>query len=150
MADLRKGIDRVLKKAQRPLVRGIEWTTPSGYKQALYDRDYESRADFEKEIEDFKRNKIDYEELYGDEMTPGKHSYQFPPLTEADLREAQRYGLKYEGKMREGNQFSSKGDTLLTGSKQSLKDFAKKYLGYELHPDYLYNEGDFDLDLLER
>ena len=83
---------------------------------------------------------------------PKLHSYQFPALTEEDLREAQNtYNLKYEGKMREGNDFSTKGDTLLTGSKKDLMNFAKSWLGgYELHPDYLYDEGTFDLSLLER
>jgi len=67
--DLRQGIDRVVDKTLKPRVKGISWKTPSGYRQALYEDDYYSREDFEKEIEDFKKNKIDYDEIYDDDST---------------------------------------------------------------------------------
>lgn len=77
-------------------------------------------------------------------------NYQFPELTEKDLEMAKRYGLNLVGKLKADGDFATKGDTLLAGTEKDLRRYGKEYLGdYELHPDYLYDDGSFDLDLLE-
>lgn len=72
--------------------------------------------------------------------------YLFPELTDEDLEMAKGYGLKYLGKNRgaDGNE----DNWVLRGAESSLRMFADKYLGYELHPDYLYDEEEFAGDII--
>ena len=42
----------------RERIYGFSWMTPSGYRQAIYEQDCDSRADFMKERASFKRHHI--------------------------------------------------------------------------------------------
>lgn len=72
--------------------------------------------------------------------------YLFPELTDEDLEMAKGYGLKYLGKNHGAD--GSEDNWVLRGAESSLRMFADKYLGYELHPDYLYDEEDFAGDII--
>ena len=41
------------------------------------------------------------------------------------------------------------GDILIKGTQEDLARFAEEYFDYELNPDYLYEEDEFDTDLIE-
>ena len=72
--------------------------------------------------------------------------YLFPELTDEDLEMAKGYGLQYLGKNHGAD--GSEDNWVLRGAESSLRMFADKYLGYELHPDYLYDEEDFAGDII--
>lgn len=69
--------------------------------------------------------------------------YLFPKdmLDEEDLRQLEhpRYNLKPIGV----NRFGAEENLVVRGSKNDLERYAKYYLDYELHPDYLYRENEF-------
>lgn len=72
--------------------------------------------------------------------------YLFPELTDEDLNAAKGYGLQFLGKNHGPD--GSEDNWVLKGYESSLRMFADKYLGYELHPDYLYDEEDFAGDII--
>jgi hypothetical protein len=72
--------------------------------------------------------------------------YLFPELTDEDMEMAKAYGLQYLGKNHGAD--GSEDNWVLRGAESSLRMFADKYLGYELHPDYLYDEEDFAGDII--
>lgn len=72
--------------------------------------------------------------------------YLFPELTDEDLEMAKGYGLTYLGKNHGAD--GSEDNWVLRGAESLLRMFADKYLGYELHPDYLYDEEDFAGDII--
>lgn len=72
--------------------------------------------------------------------------YLFPELTHEDVDMLKAYGLTFEGK-----NHGSSGDEdnwVVTGNRTSLERYADKWLGYELHPDYLYEYDDFAGDIV--
>lgn len=72
--------------------------------------------------------------------------YLFPELTDEDLQVAKTYGLNFLGKNHGAS--GDEDNWVLRGAESSLRMFADKYLGYELHPDYLYDEEDFAGDII--
>ena len=54
-----------------------------------------------------------------------------------------KFNLVYLGK----NKFEDENNLVVKGSKENLEKYAD-YLGYELHPDYLYKEEDFAGDII--
>lgn len=72
--------------------------------------------------------------------------YLFPELTDEDVDMLKAYGLTFEGKNRgpSGNE----DNWVVTGNRTSLERYADKWLGYELHPDYLYEYDDFAGDIV--
>lgn len=72
--------------------------------------------------------------------------YLFPELTDEDLDAAKGYGLTFLGKNHGAD--GSEDNWVLRGAESSLRMFADKYLGYELHPDYLYDEDEFAGDII--
>lgn len=46
------------RKGTRKKVIGFSWKTQSGFRQALYENDFDSRQQFLKERRSFKRNKV--------------------------------------------------------------------------------------------
>ena len=95
-------------------------------------------------IERFKQNYLN-ESKYISESA-NTMIYLFPELTDEDLEMAKGYGLKYLGKNHGAD--GSEDNWVLRGAESSLRMFADKYLGYELHPDYLYDEEDFAGDII--
>lgn len=73
--------------------------------------------------------------------------YLFPELTDEDIKMAKAYGLQYLGKNHGAD--GSEDNRVVAGTLDSLNRYADKYLGYELHPDYLYNADDFAGDIVE-
>lgn len=74
------------------------------------------------------------------------HLYLFPELNDEDLKTANAYMLKYLGK-----NYGINGDEenwVLAGSEEDICRYADRYLGYELHPDYLYEIDDFAGDIV--
>ena len=71
--------------------------------------------------------------------------YLFPELTDEDLQMAKAYGLQYLGKNHGAD--GSEDNWVVAGSENSLTKFAERWLGYELHPDYLYDADDFAGDI---
>jgi hypothetical protein len=71
----------------------------------------------------------------------GSFIYLFPMegLTKRDLEIAKDYNLTYLGK----NFFQGERNYVVSGSRTNLVRYAKDYLAYELHPDYLYREDEF-------
>jgi len=67
--------------------------------------------------------------------------YLFPSgnMDSQDIQKAKSYGLKYLGK----NHFQGENNLVIKGSLNNLKRYAKEYLNYDLHPDYLYKENEF-------
>lgn len=76
-----------------------------------------------------------------------KYIYQFPRLTSRDVQEAKKYGLEFLGKV--GKNGFQPGDYVIKGDLNNLKRYCDEYLGYEMHPDYLYKENNFDIDVLD-
>ena len=72
--------------------------------------------------------------------------YLFPELKDEDLEMAKGYGLTFLGKNHGAD--GSEDNWVLRGAESSLRMFADKYLGYELHPDYLYDEDEFAGDII--
>lgn len=75
--------------------------------------------------------------------------YLFPELTDEDIDILKTYGLQLLG-INHGA-YGDEENWAVKGSESSLRMFADNYLGYELHPDYLYAEDDFagDIEPLE-
>lgn len=73
------------------------------------------------------------------------HLYLFPELTDEDMNMAKAYGLQYLGKNHGAD--GSEDNWVIAGGADSLRRFAEKWLGYELHPDYLYDIDDFAGDI---
>lgn len=71
--------------------------------------------------------------------------YLFPldDINATDIRIAKRYGLTTLGK----NFFNGERNLVMKGSLNNLKRYCKEYLGYEMHPDYLYKENEFGGDI---
>ena len=67
--------------------------------------------------------------------------YLFPELTDEDIKMMAGYNIKYLG-MNHGPD-GSEDNWVVYGAKEDLEKYADKYLGYELHPDYLYEYDDF-------
>jgi hypothetical protein len=70
--------------------------------------------------------------------------YLFPELTYEDKEQLDNYNLILLGK----NIFKDEINSVVKGTKADLERFAKEYLDYELHPDYLYLEDDFAGDII--
>lgn len=71
--------------------------------------------------------------------------YQFPAdMTEEDIKTLSNYNLELLGKVNERG--FQPDDYLVRGLLKDLKKYCKEYLGYEMHPDYLYKEEEIDLD----
>ena len=73
--------------------------------------------------------------------------YLFPELTDEDVDMLKAYGLTFEGKNRGPS--SNEDNWVVTGNRASLERYADKWLGYELHPDYLYEYEDFAGDIIK-
>ena len=58
---------------------------------------------------------------------------------------AKAYGLQYLGKNHGAD--GSEDNWVIAGGADSLRRFAEKWLGYELHPDYLYDIDSFAGDI---
>ena len=71
----------------------------------------------------------------------GEYLYLFPMdgMSKKDLEVAKDYDLEFLGK----NFFQGEKNYVISGSRKNLKKYAKDYLDYELHPDYLYHEDEF-------
>lgn len=110
----------------------------------------QEKKEIEKEIEEVDA-KIDYADDHGmskdhliDEIDALNESvesyiYLFPQLTYEDKEQLDNYNLILLGK----NRFEDEVNSVVKGSKEDLEFYAKDYLAYELHPDYLYVESDF-------
>lgn len=48
---------RKIKRSRKKII-GFSWKTQSGFRQALYENDFNSRQQFLKERRSFKRNKV--------------------------------------------------------------------------------------------
>lgn len=89
------------------------------------------------------------EDKAGEELEENFYSeyiYLFPELTDEDIDFLKAYNLKYLGK-----NYGAYGDEenwVVTGDKDNLERYAQNYLGYELHPDYLYDADDFAGDIV--
>lgn len=97
------------------------------------DNKYITQHDPDKSIEEFKK----YLSIHGfrpvNTLYDSKDAkYQFPELNERDLDELKKYNLKVVKNIGE--------DVLVEGSLADLKRYAKNYLAYELHPDYIQDE----------
>ena len=108
------------------------------------------QKEVETKVDDPKYNFDDYgrkdnyivEENQGDlEMEFEKTSlYLFPELTDEDLEMVKAYGLNFIGK-----NYGPDGEEenwIVTGQESQLKRYAQNWLGYELHPDYFYEDED--------
>ena len=69
------------------------------------------------------------------------HLYLFPELTDEDIEMLKVYGLKYAGKNHGAS--GDENNWVVTGTESALRRYADNYLGYELHPNYLYEIDDF-------
>jgi len=65
--------------------------------------------------------------------------YLFPELTDKDKDMLHMYDLAYLGK----NHFNGETSDVVKGTQHDLRSYAKNYLDYVLHPDYLYYADDF-------
>jgi len=75
--------------------------------------------------------------------------YQYPKdLSKKDIDTAKKYGLEYLGVV--GEEGFQPGDHAIKGKYSDLDRFNKEYLGYDFHPDYLYDEDDFNTDVLKK
>lgn len=72
--------------------------------------------------------------------------YLFPELTDEDMEMLKVYGLRFEGKNH--GAMEDEDNWVVTGTKAALERYAEKWLGYELHPDYLYEYDDFAGDIV--
>lgn len=75
-----------------------------------------------------------------------EYIYLFPELTDEDIDFLKAYNLKYLGK-----NYGAYGDEenwVVQGDKDNLERYAQNYLGYELHPDYLYDADEFAGDIV--
>lgn len=72
--------------------------------------------------------------------------YLFPELTDEDVEMAKAYGLQFIGYNHGPD--GEENNWVMRGTEASLNRFADKYLGYELHPAYLYYEDDFAGDIV--
>ena len=72
--------------------------------------------------------------------------YLFPELTDEDLEMLKAYGLRFEGKNHGAT--GDEDNWVVTGSRAALERYAEKWLGYELHPGYLYEYDDFAGDIV--
>lgn len=86
--------------------------------------------------------KAKYEEALEEEKE--KYIYLFPELTDSDKFELSSYNLEFLGK----NEFEGEVSDVVKGSEEDLRAYGRDYLGYVLHPDYLYKEKDFAGDIL--
>lgn len=73
--------------------------------------------------------------------------YLFPELTGEDLEILKAYGLQFLG-INHGA-YGDEEHYVVRGQEAALRRYADKYLGYELHPDYLYDEEDFAGDIIK-
>lgn len=80
-------------------------------------------------------------ESFGDENAYDVSVYLFPPLTDEDLDMLRAYNLTYLG--RNYGPYGDEDNYVVAGNESSLRNYANKYLGYELHPGYLYDYDDF-------
>lgn len=73
----------------------------------------------------------------------GLYIYQFPAdMTEEDLEKLGEYNLELMGKV--GSEGFQPGDFVVRGKLADLKRYCQEWIGgYEMHPDYLYKDGDF-------
>ena len=71
--------------------------------------------------------------------------YLFPELTDEDVDTLKAYGLKFLGKNHGAD--GSEDNWVVSGTLTSLNRYANNWLGYELHPDYLYDADDFAGDI---
>lgn len=85
----------------------------------------------------------DIEESYKENIDEdiNTHLYLFPELTDEDIEMLKVYGLKYAGKNHGAS--GDENNWVVTGTESALRRYADKYLGYELHPDYLYEIDNF-------
>ena len=65
--------------------------------------------------------------------------YLFPELTDEDKDKLHEYDLIYLGK----NYFENEVNDVVKGTQFDLRRYARNYLDYVLHPDYLYYADDF-------
>ena len=87
--------------------------------------------------------------LEPEEETNNKFVYQFPKLSKDEIAKAKEYGLNVEATMLKDDDYNTKGDMVLSGDEENLRNFAKEVLSYELNPDYTYKYKDYDFEDLE-
>ena len=75
------------------------------------------------------------------------HIYLFPELTDEDMDGLKAYGLQYLGKNHGAD--GSEDNWVVAGDADSIRRYAEKWLGYALHPDYLYDADDFAGEIVE-
>ena len=73
------------------------------------------------------------------------HIYLFSELTDEDIDMLKAYSLKFLGKNHGAD--GSEDNWVVSGTLTSLNRYANNWLGYELHPDYLYDADDFAGDI---
>ena len=119
-----------------------QFTGPNGKGTTSYKAE-DKKAKKEKMAKELGLNEKGKKALEEDEKeVTNNKAYQFPKLTEEDLKKAKEYGLTLKANFKDG-------DMVLTGSMENLQDFADEYLGYELSDDFLYNDDEFDYEDLE-
>ncbi len=74
------------------------------------------------------------------------HIYLFPELTAEDIDMLKAYSLKFLGKNHGAD--GSEDNWVVAGTEPCLNRYASNWLGYELHPGYLYNADDFAGDII--
>jgi hypothetical protein len=96
--------------------------------------------DEERAIRFAEENSLD-ESKSMDEGLFNDYIYLFPELDNDDIKMMAGYNIKYLG-MNHGPD-GSEDNWVVYGAKEDIEKYAEKYLGYELHPDYLYEYDDF-------
>lgn len=73
--------------------------------------------------------------------------YQFPrTMKQSDINGAEEYDLEFLGKVNEKG--FQPGDYLIQGRLEDLQRYCDEWLGYEMHPDYLYKDKDVDVETI--
>ena len=91
------------------------------------------------EFESGKSLKEDYQE--------DQYIYLFPELTDEDKKMLKAYNLKFLGKNH--GPWGDEDNWAVKGTKSDLVKYGDKWLGYELHPAYLYKEEEFAGDIIK-
>ena len=88
--------------------------------------------------------KEDYDDIEGFEPDDRcVYLFAAEDITDEDLDAARAYGLEPLGINIFERSDYTEYNLVMRGTYEDLKDYCDDYLGYEMHPDYLYHEEDF-------
>lgn len=105
-----------------------------------------SNEDEEEEVKESlnKPLKEDYDDIEGFEPDDRcVYLFAAESITNKDLDTARAYGLEPLGINIFERSDYTEYNLVMRGTYEDLKDYCDDYLGYEMHPDYLYHEEDF-------